>query len=82
MPRLSKLLEKLEDRLENKLGAWYERHREKMPVYVPTGLIILYFGSVTFSMGRDCIAAVPCQGIGFRLAKGDLDRNRHLCFVC
>ena len=40
------------------------------------------FGSVTFSMGRDCIAAVPCQGIGFRLAKGDLDRNRHLCFVC
>ena len=43
MPRLSKLLEKLEDRLENKLGAWYERHREKMPVYVPTGLIILYF---------------------------------------
>ena len=43
MPRLSKLLEKLEDRLENKLGGWYERHREKLPVYVPTGIILLYF---------------------------------------
>ena len=43
MPRLSKLLEKLEDRLESKLGAWYERHKGKMPVYVPTGIILLYF---------------------------------------
>ena len=43
MPRLSKLLEKLEDRLENKLGGWYERHKEKVPVYIPTGLILLYF---------------------------------------
>ena len=43
MPRLSKLLEKLEDRLESKLGGWYERHREKLPVYVPTGIILLYF---------------------------------------
>ncbi|MBQ9719737.1 MAG: hypothetical protein IJV64_03490, partial [Oscillospiraceae bacterium] len=43
MPRLSKLLEKLEDRLESKLGAWYERHKGKMPVYGPTGIILLYF---------------------------------------
>ena len=31
MPRLSKLIEKLEDRLEPKIAPWYERHKKKLP---------------------------------------------------
>lgn len=42
MPRLSKLLEKLEDRIENKCGSWYERNKEKLPVYVPLTLLGWY----------------------------------------
>ena len=38
MPRLSKLIEKLEDHTESRLGSWYERHKEKMPVYIPLAL--------------------------------------------
>ena len=33
MPRLSKLLEKLEDRIANKWGRWYERNRARVPLY-------------------------------------------------
>lgn len=42
MPRLSKLLEKIEDRIENRCGSWYERNREKLPVYVPLTLLGWY----------------------------------------
>lgn len=35
MPRLSKLIEKLEDRAEHKLGRWYDRNKGKLPVYIP-----------------------------------------------
>ena len=42
MPRLSKLLEKLEDRIENKCGSWYERNKEKLPVYIPLTLLGWY----------------------------------------
>ena len=38
MPRLSKLVEKLEDRLSGKWGRWYARHKAKLPVYIPLGL--------------------------------------------
>ena len=38
MPRLSKLIEKLEDRLEPKVGPWYERHKKKLPLYAAAGL--------------------------------------------
>ena len=38
MPRLSKLIEKLEDRLSGKWGRWYARHKAKLPVYIPLGL--------------------------------------------
>ena len=38
MPRLSKLIEKLEDRLSGKWGRWYVRHKAKLPVYIPLGL--------------------------------------------
>ena len=43
MPRLSKLIEKLEDYLEPKIGPWYERHKKKLPLYIAVGLIIWYF---------------------------------------
>ena len=43
MPRLSKLIEKLEDRLTSKIGSWYERHKSKLPVYIPATLIGWYF---------------------------------------
>ena len=43
MPRLSKLLEKLEDRLAERWGRWYDRHKAKLPFYVPLGLIGWYF---------------------------------------
>ena len=38
MPRLSKLIEKLEDRISGKWGRWYARHKAKLPVYIPLGL--------------------------------------------
>jgi type IV secretion system protein VirD4 len=43
MPRLSKLIEKLEDRLENKCGSWYARHKAKLPIYIPLALVGWYF---------------------------------------
>lgn len=42
MPRLSKLLEKLEDRLADKWGLWYDRHKAKLPLYIPLGLVSWY----------------------------------------
>ena len=33
MPRLSKLIEKIEDRLANKWGCWYERNKARVPLY-------------------------------------------------
>ena len=42
MPRLSKLLEKLEDRLADRWGRWYERHKAKLPIYIPVGLVGWY----------------------------------------
>ena len=42
MPRLSKLIEKLEDRFSGKWGRWYARHKAKLPVYIPLGLSAWY----------------------------------------
>ena len=42
MPRLSKLLEGLEDRAISRFGGWYERHKEKFSFYIPAGLILWY----------------------------------------
>ncbi len=36
-PRLSRLIERLEDWLEPKLGPWYERHKKKLPLYAAPG---------------------------------------------
>ena len=38
MPRLSKLIEKLEDRVSEKFDRWYKRHKAKLPLYIPMGL--------------------------------------------
>ena len=42
MPRLSKLLEKLEDRAANKWGRWYERNKTRFPLYVVLALLGWY----------------------------------------
>ena len=42
MPRLSKLLEKLEDQAIGRFGGWYDRHKEKFTFYIPAGLILWY----------------------------------------
>ena len=42
MPRLSKLIEKIEDRLANKWGCWYERNKARVPLYAVLGGIGWY----------------------------------------
>ena len=39
MPRLSKLLEKLEDRIANRWGRWYERNKARAPLYAVLGAL-------------------------------------------
>ena len=43
MRRLSKLIEKLEDRCANSWGRWYERNKEKAPFYGVAALLGWYF---------------------------------------
>lgn len=43
MPRLSKLLEKLEDRLADRWDRWYDRHKSKLCLYIPLALAGWYF---------------------------------------
>lgn len=43
MRRPSKLLEELEDKLVQKCGPWFDRHKKKFPVYIPLGLTAWYF---------------------------------------
>ena len=47
MPRLSKLLEKLEDRIANRCGRWYERNKARAPLYA--NAIKLVFRSMPYS---------------------------------
>ena len=37
MPRLSKLLEKLENTVEARWGVWFQRHKKMLPLYIPVG---------------------------------------------
>ena len=57
MPRLSKLLEKMEDCLESKLGSWYARHKAKLPIYIPLVLIGWYFYGMLINSLRLGIAS-------------------------
>ena len=43
MRRPSKLLEELEDKLVQKCGPWFDRHKKKFSVYIPLGLTAWYF---------------------------------------
>jgi type IV secretion system protein VirD4 len=42
MPRLSKLIEKLEEKTEGRFGKWYDRHKAKLPLYIPLALAAWY----------------------------------------
>ena len=43
MFRLSKLVEKLELKVEHRWKSWFARHKEKLPIYIPAVLIGWYF---------------------------------------
>ena len=57
MPRLSKLIEKLEDWLEPKIGPWYERHKKKLPLYTALVLVCWYFYGLVLNSLRLGIAS-------------------------
>ena len=58
MPRLSKLLEKLEDTVEARWGVWFQRHKKKLPLYIPVGLVCWYFYGMLLNSMRLGIDAV------------------------
>ena len=58
MPRLSKLLEKLEDRIANKWGRWYERNKARVPLYAVLGALGWYFYGMllnSLKLGRESV---------------------------
>ena len=58
MPRLSKLIEKLEDRAIKKFGRWYTRHKEKLPLYIPLALAAWYVYGMflnSLRLGRESV---------------------------
>ena len=58
MPRLSKLLEKLEDTVEARWGVWFQRHKKKLPLYIPVGLVCWYFYGMLLNSMRLGIDAI------------------------
>ena len=58
MPRLSKLLEKLEDTVEARWGVWFQRHKKKLPLYIPVGVVCWYFYGMLLNSMRLGIDAV------------------------
>ena len=44
MPRLSKLLEKIEDLAANRWGSWYERNKARVPLYAVLGGLGYWLG--------------------------------------
>lgn len=42
MPRHSQSLAGLKSRLGNKCGSWFSRHRKKLPIYIPAGIVAWY----------------------------------------
>ena len=63
MPRLSKLIEKIEDRLANKWGCWYERNKARVPLYAVLGGIgwYLYGMFLTSSWERNPYSTPPVK---------------------
>ena len=58
MPRLSKPLEKLENTVEARWGVWFQRHKKKLPLYIPVGLVCWYFYGMLLNSMRLGIDAV------------------------
>lgn len=58
MPRLSKLLEKLENTVEARWGVWFQRHKKMLPLYIPVGLVCWYFYGMLLNSMRLGIDAV------------------------
>ena len=69
MFRLSKLLEKLEDKLDARFKSWYERNKTKLPTRVPAVIVGWYFYGMflnslrlgiasTFHTGEDEIKSI------------------------
>ena len=52
MPRLSKLLEKIEDLAANRWGSWYERNKARVPLYAVLGGLGWYFYGMLLKIGR------------------------------
>lgn len=42
MPRHSQSLAGLKSRFGNKCGSWFSRHRKKLPIYLPAGIVAWY----------------------------------------
>ena len=57
MLRLSKLIERLEAKAESRFGKWYDRHKAKLPLYVPLTLAIWYFYGMLLNSMRLGIAS-------------------------
>lgn len=58
MPRLSKFLEKLEDRIANRCGRWYERNKARAPLYAVLGGVGWYFYGMllnSLKLGRESV---------------------------
>ena len=71
MPRLSKLIEKIEDRLANKWGCWYERNKARVPLYAVLGGIGSLPGGVDKGLDRLVslrnVPQFPQAGKGIRI---------------
>jgi len=52
MRRPSEYLARLEDRLAEKLGPWFDRHKAKFPIYIPLGSVGWYFYGMFLSSLR------------------------------
>ena len=57
MPRLSKLIEKAEDKAQSKFGSWYDRHKAKFCLYIPVGIVAWYFYGMFINSMRLGIAS-------------------------
>ena len=66
MPRLSKLLEKLEDRAANKWGCWYERNKARVPLYAVLGGLGWYFYGMllnSLKLGKESVFHISGQEV-------------------
>ena len=66
MPRLSKLLEKIEDLAANRWGSWYERNKARVPLYaVLGGLGWSFYGMLlnSLKLGKESVFHISGQEV-------------------